>query len=106
MPKSYEQLNADIFKDMKRDGCSATADQQRQAFVKWKSSEFPDRYSGMAARLNQINPAPAEVLYPYHRCADAVLQKLRKADLLIVCAAKWSLTERGKCFHAHVAENL
>jgi hypothetical protein len=106
MPKTNEELNAEIFKDMKRDGCAATAHQQRQAFVKWKASPTPDRYSHLAAHMNRITPAPADVPYPYHRCADALVQKLRKAGLMHVSAAKWSLTERGESFYAYVAATL
>ncbi len=106
MPKTNEELNAEIFKDMTRDRCSASADLQRRAFFAWKTSNAPDRYSRLAAYMNRFAPAAADHPYPYHRCADALVQKLRKAGLMHVSAAKWSLTERGESFYAHVAATL
>jgi len=101
MPNTNEELNTQIFSGMLRDGCYANADLQRQAFAIWMKSGNPRRYVALAAEMNRISPTATT--YPFHRCADALVQKLRKAGLAEVKAAKWSLTEAGKSFHAHVA---
>lgn len=106
MPKTNEELSAEIFKQTTRDGCTASAPLQRRAFVTWMASGVPSGYANLAARMNYDEPMPQNTAYPYHRCADALVQKLRKAEVIEVKAAKWSLTDRGQEFFEHVAETL
>ena len=106
MPETNETLNDQTFKEITRDGCTASAALQRRSFVKWMASGIPSRYADFASRMNHDAPMPHDFAYPYHRCADALVQKLRKAGVIKVKAAKWSLTDRGQDFFEYVAENI
>jgi hypothetical protein len=91
-----DAVEASVFRDMSRDGCSASAALQKTAFVKWMASGYESGYSDLAARMQREIPTESDTQYPYHRIADALVQKLRKFGLVKRNGVKWSLTDNGQ----------
>jgi len=104
MSQDLSELENTIFKDMNRDGCFASADLQKIGFVKWMSSGIPSGYSNLAARMQKEIRLPQDMPYPYHRVADALVQKMRKAGLIKKHGKNWVLTGSGQNFLDFIAE--
>jgi len=102
MPQEMSELERQVFRDMTRDGCFASASLQKQSFVKWLSSGYPAGYSALAARMNHAEPMPITQDHPYSRVADALVQKLRKAGLVERQGRDWRLSDTGQQMLEHL----
>lgn len=104
MPLSAAEIVDKVFRDTDRDGCFASADLQKQSYLKWMSSDVPVGYTTLAAIMNRACPLTENREYPYHRVADALVQKLRKAGLIETKAKKWILTAEGHKVIAYLSD--
>ena len=91
----FEALIAKTFRDMARDDCEATSVDQQQAFLGW-AGQMPTGYSALAAELLKQRPEFRSTDWPFHRIADALVQKLRKAGLIEKQKRDWVLTAEGE----------
>ncbi|MEY8799504.1 hypothetical protein AB9K35_04190 [Leisingera sp. XS_AS12] len=95
-----------IFRDMTADGLHASAENQKRAFTSWLRPGETVSYSGLAAELNRISPAPDGVKYPYTRAADRLVQKLRKAGMIELVKKEWQLTQDGAALRAELLHEV
>jgi len=95
-----------IFRDLTADGLQASAEHQKRAFTKWLRPGKADSYSGLAAELNRISPAPEGVDHPYARAADRLVQKLRNAGMIERVKKEWRPTHDGAALRAELLHEV
>jgi|AntRauTorcE11898_2_1112593.scaffolds.fasta_scaffold33537_3 ribosomal protein S19E (S16A) len=84
------------FRDMTAERTHVPASLQRDAVLAWTRSGAPQGYAALAGEMNRLAPLPDDTDWPYHRAADRLVQKMRKAGLLIPVRRTWMLTDKGR----------
>lgn len=72
-------------REMTRGGDHVTRGQMADAWYAWQGG----RYTGLVSALRRVCPRPTNSDYPYHRVADAMVQRARKAGLIYLDGRNW-----------------